>query len=90
MTEHKPPPTKQHPPQKRERSWPKVDQICFPFVVSVTGIVLYLCYLLTMPFLACFTWVVVLSVTLSHAHQNIETRFNHPYLATGTSVAEIL
>ncbi len=90
MTEHKPPPTKHHPLQKREDSWPNADQVRFLIVVAVTGIGLYLCYLLTVPFLASLTWALVLSVTFSQAHHNIEKRIKHPNLATGISVAAIL
>lgn len=77
-------------PREREHSWPNSDQIRFLIVVSVTGLGLYLCYLLTVPFLASLTWALVLSVTFSHAHQNVEMRIKHPNLAAGISVAAIL
>ena len=90
MTVHKSPTRQNHPPEGRESSWPNADQVRFLIVLSVTGLGLYLCYLLTVPFLASLTWALVLSVTFSHAHQNIEMRINHPNLAAGISVAAIL
>ena len=90
MTEHKKPPRQNRPPEGRTNSWPNGDQIRFLIVVSVTGIGLYLCYLLTVPFLASLTWALVLSVTFSHAHHNIDMRVRHPNLAAGISVAAIL
>lgn len=90
MTEHKKPPKQYRPPEGRTNSWSNADQIRFLIVVSVTGLSLYLCYLLTVPFLASLTWALVLSVTFSHAHHNIEMRVRHPNLAAGISVAAIL
>lgn len=90
MTDLKNPTRKNQPPEGRKDSWPNADQIRFLIVVSVTGIGLYLCYLLTVPFLASLTWALVLSVTFSHAHHNIEMRLRHPNLAAGISVAAIL
>ncbi len=90
MTDHKTPMTQDYPPRGREKNWPNADQIRFLIVVSVTGMGLYLCYLLTVPFLASLTWSLVLSVTFSHAHEKIEMRIKHPNFAAGVSVAAIL
>lgn len=90
MIEHKKPPRQNSRPEVRSNSWPNADQIRFLIVVSVTGLGLYLCYLLTLPFLASLTWALVLSVTFSHAHHNIEKQVKHPNLAAGISVAAIL
>jgi predicted PurR-regulated permease PerM len=90
MTVHKNPARQNRPPEGLRSSWPNADQIRFLIVVSVTALGLYLCYLLTVPFLASLTWALVLSVTFSHAHQNIEMRIKQPNLAAGISVAAIL
>jgi predicted PurR-regulated permease PerM len=74
----------------RKSSWPNADQLRFFIVVLVTGIGVYLCYLLTVPFLSSLTWALVLSVTFSHAHHKIEMRIKHPSLAALISVAAIM
>jgi predicted PurR-regulated permease PerM len=74
----------------REASWPNADQIRFLIVVLVTGIGVYLCYLLTVPFLAALTWALVLSVMFSNAHDKIVLHVKYPNLAAAISVAAIL
>ena len=75
---------------KHSGSWPDSDQIRFLIVVLATGIGVYLCYLLTVPFLAPLTWAIVLSVMFSHAHHKIEMRIKHPNFAAIISVAAII
>ncbi len=75
---------------ERESSRPNADQIRFFIMVLATAIGVYLCYLLTVPFLAALTWAIVLSVTFSHAHHKIEMRVKHPNLAAMISVAAIV
>jgi predicted PurR-regulated permease PerM len=74
----------------RENARPSADQIRFLIVVFATAIGVYLCYLLTIPFLAPLTWAIVLSVMFSHAHHKIEMRIRHPNVAAMISVAAII
>ena len=90
MTERESPVTQDKASPGRESSWPNADQLRFLIVVMATGIGVYLCYLLTVPFLASLTWALVLSVSFSHAHQKIEMRLKHRGLAAAISVAAIL
>jgi predicted PurR-regulated permease PerM len=75
---------------KRTSTWPNSDHVRFLIVVLATVIGIYLCYLLTVPFLSSLTWALVLSVTFSHAHHKIEMRIKHPNLAAMISVSAIL
>lgn len=59
-------------------------------MVFATAIGVYLCYLLTVPFLAPLTWAIVLGVTFSHAHHKVEMRIGHPNIAAMISVAAII
>jgi predicted PurR-regulated permease PerM len=70
--------------------WPNADRVRFFIIVMATGIGIYLCYLLTVPFLSSLTWALVLSVTFSHAHHKIELHIKHPSLAALISVAAIV
>jgi predicted PurR-regulated permease PerM len=82
--------TPNHSSREPRRSWPSSDQIRFLIVLMATAIGVYLCYLLTVPFLASLTWALVLSVTFSHAHAKIETHIKHLGVAAAISVAAIL
>jgi predicted PurR-regulated permease PerM len=86
---------KHHPTQndggsEREANWPNGDQIRLLIIVVVTGIGMYLCYLLTVPFLSSLTWALVLSVMFSHAHDKIVLHLKHANIAAAISVAAIL
>lgn len=74
---------------ERKDTWPNADQLRFLIVVLATGFGVYLCYLLTVPFLASLTWALVLSVTFSHTHHKIVLRLKQPNLAALISVAAI-
>ena len=90
MTQHENQTEQKIAPSKHPGSWPNSHQIRFLIVVLATGIGVYLCYLLTVPFLAPLTWAIVLSVMFSHTHHKIEMRIKHPNLAAAISVAAIL
>ena len=74
---------------ERKDTWPNADQLRFLIVVLATGFGVYLCYLLTVPFLASLTWALVLSVTFSHTHHKIVLRLKQPNLAALISVTAI-
>ncbi|MFN0194751.1 MAG: AI-2E family transporter [Aestuariivirga sp.] len=73
--------TQNKAPPRGESGWPNADQIRLLIVVLAAGSGVYLCYLLTMPFLASLTWALVLSVIFSPAHHWIESRLRHRTLA---------
>ncbi len=51
------------------------------------GIGIYVCYLLTLPFLPALTWALVLAVVLEPAHRRLEARVKNRNLAASLSVA---
>ena len=74
---------------EHESGWPNARQIRFLIVLVATGFGLYLCYLLTLPFLTSLTWALVLSVIFSPAHRRIELRIGHRNLAALITVAAV-
>lgn len=72
---HFDPDTEDNSSPKPESNWPNADQIRFFTMLFATGFGLYLCYLLTIPFLTALTWALVLSVMFSNVHRKIELRF---------------
>jgi predicted PurR-regulated permease PerM len=47
---------------------------------------IYICYLLSVPFLSALTWALVLAVLFASAHQLIEARLRRPNLSATLSV----
>ena len=76
-------------PPEHENGWPNAHQVRFLIVLLATGFGLYLCYLLTIPFLTSLTWALVLSVIISPAHRKLELRIGHPNLAALIAVAAV-
>ncbi|MEP9390542.1 AI-2E family transporter [Mesorhizobium sp. KR9-304] len=56
-------------------------------ILTATAIGLYVCYLLTVPFLPALTWALVLAIVLNPAHRRIEARLGNPSLAALMSVS---
>jgi predicted PurR-regulated permease PerM len=61
-------------PQENAGNWPTSRQIRLFLLLIFTSIGLYLCYVLTIPFLSSLTWAVVLSVVVLPIHRWIELR----------------
>jgi predicted PurR-regulated permease PerM len=55
-------------------------------LLGLTGLALYLCYLLARPFLSAIAWALALSVTALPLHLWIERRVRQPSLAAAISV----
>ena len=64
-------------PQENSGSWPTSQQTRLFLVLAFTSIGLYLCYVLTIPFLSSLTWAIVLSVVVLPIHRWIELRLGN-------------
>jgi predicted PurR-regulated permease PerM len=66
--------------------WLNVQQVRILVILLATGIGVYLCYLLAVPFLAPLTWAIVLGVTCLPMHKLIELRVTNVNIAAVISV----
>lgn len=70
-------------------NWPTARQMRLFLLLACTGIGLYLCYVLTIPFLSSLTWAVVLSVVMLKIHRRVEERFGNRNIAALFSVISV-
>jgi predicted PurR-regulated permease PerM len=86
MTE-KPPPTAS---PIHSEVWPNLRQVRLLIILLLATLGIYLCYLLAIPFLAPFTWALVLAITCQPMHKLIELRIGNINIAAMISVVLIL
>ena len=58
-------------------------------LLAITVAGLYICYLLTLPFLPALTWAVALAILFAPAHRRVEAKVRNPNLAATISVLAI-
>ena len=58
-------------------------------LLAITVTELYICYLLTVPFLPALTWAVALAILFAPAHRRVEAKLSNPNLAAMISVLAI-
>jgi predicted PurR-regulated permease PerM len=69
--------------------WPNAGQLRLIIIFAATVLGIYLCYLLTLPFLAPLTWALVLGITCMPLHRQIELRVGNGNIAALISVAAV-
>ena len=76
------------PPSLRRLQVPRLSRnVSFGFLLVLTGLVIYLCWLMTQPFLAAVTWAAGLAVIAHPLHDALERRVRKPSLAAFLAVA---
>jgi predicted PurR-regulated permease PerM len=58
-------------------------------LIAATAIGIYLCYRLTLPFLAAITWALALAILFRPIHHWLETKIKRPNLAASITVAVV-
>jgi predicted PurR-regulated permease PerM len=58
-------------------------------LLAITVAGLYICYLLTVPFLPALTWAIALAILFAPAHRRVEAKVTNPNLAATISVLAI-
>lgn len=76
-------------PQRNSGNWPTAEQIRLLLLSAGAGIGLYLCYSLSIPFLAPLTWAVVLSVVVLPVHRKVEGLVGNGGIAALISVLTV-
>ena len=76
-----------HPENGSE--WGSRGQIHALALLAATALGLYLCYLMTLPFVPALTWALALAVVFMPVHRRRESAVKHPTLAASISVLGI-
>jgi predicted PurR-regulated permease PerM len=71
---------------KAEEGWLSRERVLALILISATAIVLYLCYLITQPFLPALAWAVALAVLTYPLYQWIAGRISRPNIAAAVTV----
>ena len=69
--------------------WGSPRQIHALALLAATALGLYLCYLMTLPFVPALTWALALAVVFMPVHRRLESAVKHPHLAASISVLGI-
>src|SRR5262245_39290802 len=73
----------EHSPSPKLASRPRMRAFVL-LAMTIAG--LYVCYLLTVPFLPALTWAMALAILFAPAHRRVETKLKNPDLAAAISV----
>jgi predicted PurR-regulated permease PerM len=68
------------------KEWGSCNQIQTLLLMAATAVGMYICYRLTLPFLAAFAWALALAVLFSPFHRKLESKTKHPNLAAAVTV----
>jgi predicted PurR-regulated permease PerM len=70
----------------RENGWLTRERVQVLVLIIVTALVLYLCYLIALPFLPAISWALALGVIVHPLHRRILTKVRRNNLAAGLAV----
>src|SRR5688572_26344843 len=75
--------------QTSDEGWLTRERVLAVFLIAITIGVIYLCYLLIVPFVPAITWAVALAVVAYPLHEKLLRRFDHRSLAAGLTVMAV-